>query len=170
VIEMPTLAGIQPGTAAQDARQNPTPIGTPAEVGDTGWSITVTGAAKDITNTILDAGSGNAAPPAGFRFVAVPVSMANATNTGISSRPTSLDTRAVGDSNVQYDNGCGVVPGALDDYTMEAPGDTVEGQLCLVVPTNEIDCILLHAGTSGTGTNSTGPYSAELFFATQTSE
>jgi hypothetical protein len=170
VIEMPTLAGIQPGTAAQDARQNPTPIGTPAEVSDTGWSITVTGAAQDITDTILDAGSGNAAPPDGFRFVAVPVSMANATNTGAGGRPTSLDTRAVGDSNVQYDNGCGVVPGALDDFTMVDPGGTVKGQLCLVVPTNEIDSILLHAGTSGTGPNSTGPYTADLFFATRTSE
>ncbi len=152
---MPTLTGIQPGTTSEDARRNPTAVGTSAEAGDTGWTIAVTGSAEDITEAVLAEDPSSPAPPDGFRFVGVPVSMEHGESTD--KAPSGANARAVGDSNVQYGTECGVVPNALDVFTPVTAGTPVQGQLCFVVPTEEVESILVYAG----------PTTADVFFATR---
>jgi hypothetical protein len=158
VPEMPTLSGIQPGTTSEEARQNPTAIGAPADVEDTGWSVTVTGPAVDITDIVLAEDPGNAAPPDGFRFIGVPMSMEHGGTTD--EAPFVVNARAVGDSNVQYENECGAVPGALDAFTPVPAGTSVEGQLCFVVSADEVDSMTVYTGRT----------LADVFFATQPAE
>jgi hypothetical protein len=153
--ELPTLTGIQAGTTSEDARRNPTPIGTPAEVIDTGWTITLSGPARDITDAIVDSDSSNPGPPDGFRFVGVPVRMEHGENSD--KAPSGANARAVGDSNVEYGTECGVVPNALDKFTPVATGASVQGQLCFVVPAEEVDSIMVYAGRT----------TADVFLATQ---
>lgn len=154
VVEMPTLAGPRSGATSSEARRNATAVGTPAGVDTTDWSITVTASAVDITDVVASTDGGNAAPPEGFRFIGVPVSMEHAATTDKAA--FGANARAVGDSNIQYGSDCGVVPDALDVFTPVAAGVPVSGQLCFVVPTDEVDSMTMYAGRTF----------ADVFFAT----
>lgn len=140
--EMPTLRGPQPNAAATPARAAPIPIGDTADVG-AGWTVTVAGVARDITDDVLSTNQFNDPPPDGSRFVGVPVvyeyrgdDVANGFD---------LIAKAVGDSNRELRRDCGVVPNAIDPAVDIVGGDMVVGDVCFVVPVDDIDTIVLFA-------------------------
>ena len=154
VAEMTTLAGIQSGTTSAEARRNAIGVGMRAEVGDAGWVVAVTGPAVDITDVVLAQNPANPAPADGYRFIGVPMSMEHASTTA--EAPLVVNVRAVGDSNVEYRADCGVVPDALDLFAPVTSRSPVVGQLCFVVPTDEVDSMTVYAGST----------SADVFFET----
>ena len=143
---LPTLSGPQTGASSTPARLSATPIGTAADVGE-GWSVTATGAARDITDQVMSENSFNDPPPDGFRFIGVDVTYAfNGTGTGSGFTVT---TAAVGDSNVSLSDDCGVIPAAIDVFTDVFAGGSVSGSLCFVVPVGSTTITLYSSATFG---------------------
>jgi hypothetical protein len=142
------LVGPRDGAAATPKRLDATPIGTAANAGE-GWTVTVTGPAFDITDATLAENQFNSPPPAGFRFVAVPVSYAY--NGSGSSSGFTVSMRAVADSNISLDTDCGVTPSAIDVFADVFSGGALAGNLCFVVPAEAVGSLVLYgsAGFSG---------------------
>lgn len=141
---MAPLLGPRPDGAALDERTNATSLGTSAVVGE-GWSIAVTGPARDITPAVLAENSFNEPPPDGYVFVGVDVTYSFAG--GGSGSTFDVTAKAVGDGNVELDgNACGVVPGGLDPFADVFDGGTISGVLCFVVPAGQ--SITLYATAS----------------------
>jgi hypothetical protein len=136
---MPLLSGPQAGAQATAGRTAPTPIGTSAEVGE-GWSLTVVGPARDITDAVMTENSFNEPPPAGFRFVGVDVTYAF--NGDGSDIALTASTKAVALTNVELSSECGVIPGAVDLFSDVFAGGNVTGTICFVVPEGGFDMVL----------------------------
>ena len=143
VADMPNLLGVQAGTTSEGARTNPTPIGTGVDVGE-GWTLAVTGPASDITDAVLGENQFNEPPRDGFRFVGVPVRMEY--GGASSSNAFAITISAVGNTNLQYAEECGVIPGELDAFTDVFAGGVVEGQVCFVVPVEDLGSTTVYAG------------------------
>ena len=128
---MATLTGPQAGAVSTPARLSPTTLSTAVDVG-AGWSMTVTGAARDITDLVMAENQFNEPAPAGFRFIGVDVTYAYS-----GTEPTAayqVTTKAVGEGNVELQAGCGVISGEIDIFTDVFAGGTVAGTICFVVP------------------------------------
>ena len=128
---MATLTGPQAGAVSTPARLSPTTLSTAVDVG-AGWSMTVTGAARDITDLVMAENQFNEPAPAGFRFIGVDVTYAYS-----GTEPSSayqVTTKAVGEGNVELQAGCGVISGEIDIFTDVFAGGTVAGTICFVVP------------------------------------
>ena len=136
---MAALTGPQPGAAATEARTAPTAIGTAKEVGG-GWSLTVTGAARDITDAVLAENSFNEPPPAGFRFVGVDVTYAY--NGEGSDMAMTASTKAVALTNVELSSECGVFANEVDLFSDVFAGGSVTGTVCFLVPEGGFDMVL----------------------------
>lgn len=136
VVALAPMTGLHEGTSLYDARSNPAPVGTAAEIGD-GWSFSVDGPATDITDAVLAENQFNEAPPEGYRFVGVPV-----TYTYNGSEPTGqaflVTTSAVGSANTALRGSCGVVPGGIDTFAEIVPGGSLSGTFCVVVPADDL--------------------------------
>ncbi|MEM9038895.1 MAG: hypothetical protein AAGD33_03260 [Actinomycetota bacterium] len=146
---MQSLDGVQTATTSAEARRDPTPIGVSATVDNGNWDVMVTGPAVDLTDVLATD------PPDGSRLIGVPVRMENQGVDG--AAPFVVNARAVGSSNVQYSSDCGDgVPNALDMSSPVPIGDLIEGQLCFVVPTTEVDSVTVYTGRTV----------ADAFFAT----
>ena len=143
VADMPTLQGVQAGSASEAARTQPVPLATLTDVGD-GWALAVTGPAIDITDAVLAENQFNEAPPEGFRFVGITVRIEYGGDG--SSIALTLTIKTVGSSNVEYSTNCGVTPGELDTFADVFAGGAIEGQLCFVVPTEDLGSEVLYAG------------------------
>lgn len=145
---MAALAGPRDGAAATPKRLDANPIGTATDVGE-GWTVTVTGPAFDITDATLAENQFNDPPPAGFRFIAVPVSYAY--NGSGSSSGFTVTMRAVAGSNISLDTDCGVTPSAIDTFADVFSGGALAGNLCFVVPADAGGSLVLYgsAGFSG---------------------
>ena len=125
------LVGPQPGATSTPARLSPTALSTAVDLG-AGWTMTVTGAARDITDLVMTENQFNEPAPEGFRFVGVDVTYAYS-----GSDPAAayqVTTKAVGDGNVELRTDCGVIPGEVDTFTDVFAGGSVSGTLCFVVP------------------------------------
>ncbi len=145
VTPMPTIAGPQAGAAATPQRTAPTPIGTPGDLGS-GWSLTVTAPARDVTDEAMAENTFNDPPPEGFRMVAVEVTLAySGEGTGSAFDVT---TKWVDAGNVQRTGYCGVIPNEIDVFADVFAGGAVSGSLCFLVPTAETGTGTLYA-TSG---------------------
>jgi hypothetical protein len=153
--EMPPLVGVQPGTAAEEGRTNPTPIGTSADVGE-GWSLALAGPATDITDAVLAENQFNEPPPEGSRFVGLPVRMAYSGDG--TSNAFTVTISSVGNTNLQYSKECGVTPGELDTFADIFAGGVAEGQVCFVVPVEDLGTMTVYAGAL---------FDDVVFFATQ---
>lgn len=126
------FSGPQPGASTTAQRTAPTPINTPAEIGE-GWTLTVVGPAQDITDLVMAENTFNDPPPEGFRMVGVGVS-ATYNGAGVGSA-FDMTTKWVDAGNVQRDNFCGVIPDEFDDFADVASGGTLTGTMCFLVPT-----------------------------------
>lgn len=142
-VVMPTLRGVQPGSSSEQVRNQPIPLATPSDVGE-GWSVAATGPAVDITDPVMAENQFNEPPPEGFRFVGIPLRMEYGGEG--SSNAFTVTTKAVGSSNVQYSTDCGVIPGELDSFTDVFAGGALEGQVCFVVPADDLGSEVLYAG------------------------
>lgn len=127
---MATLTGPQAGAVSTPARLSPTTLSTAVDVG-AGWSMTVTGAARDITDLVMAENQFNEPAPAGFRFIGVDVTYAYSGTEP--SAAYQVTTKAVGDGNVELQAGCGVISREIDIFTDVFAGGTVAGTICFVV-------------------------------------
>ena len=141
---MQALTGPQPGASSTAGRAAPVPMGTATDVGQ-GWSVTVVGAARDITDAVMAENSFNDPPPAGSRFVGVDVTY---TRTGSSSDVAlTATTKAVSNSNVELKSECGVVTGEVDLYSDVFEGGSVTGTICFVAPEGAVDQLILYSSS-----------------------
>ncbi len=146
-VPMSSLAGPQDGARATPDRRSPIAIGTATDVGE-GWTFTVTGPVRDITDAVLAENQFNEPPPDGFRFAAVDVSYTY--NGAEASQVFVVTMNAVGMSNRQLSKECGVTPGASDNFADIFPGGSVSDVLCFVVPADELPTLVLY-GTAELG-------------------
>ena len=65
---------------------------------------------------------------------------------------------AVGNSNVEYSQQCGVTPNELDSFVDVFAGGSVEGTVCFVVPSADVGSEVIFAGAL---------LEEPVFFATQ---
>lgn len=141
---MATLAGPQPGAVSSEGRANKVALGTATDVGD-GWTLTVTGAARDITDAVAAENEFNDPAPEGFRFVGVDVTMAF--NGDGSAAPFEVTTNVVDDGNIQRASFCGVFPNELDEFTDLFSGGSASGTLCYVVPADQIPNMVIYTSS-----------------------
>ncbi|MGB8861019.1 MAG: hypothetical protein WCC60_17300, partial [Ilumatobacteraceae bacterium] len=132
------MKGPQDGAAFTPARLKANPVGTVGDVGE-GWSVSVTGAAHDITDAVV-ADSFNEPPPEGYRFIAVDVAY-TFNGTG-SDSAFSVTTHAVADGNVALAEECGSIPTPIDDFVDVFAGGSVAGSVCFVVPADATGLVL----------------------------
>ncbi|HEX2784382.1 MAG TPA: hypothetical protein VHN36_12425 [Ilumatobacteraceae bacterium] len=132
-VPMTSLVGPQPGAAATPSRLAPTPLGTPAQVGD-GWKLTVTSAASDITDSLMAENQFRDPPPAGYRFFGVGVTYEYG-GAG-SASAFNVGTNAVGASNVALSTDCGFFSTQIDLTADVFSGGSVSGTICFVVPSS----------------------------------
>jgi hypothetical protein len=64
--------------------------------------------------------------------------------------PFAVQARAVGDSNIQDEADFGVTPDVLGGFGLVTIQDPVVGQLCFIVPADEVDSMTVHAATTFT--------------------
>jgi len=128
---MAALSGPQAGASATPSRLAPTALTTVTDVG-AGWTMAVTGAARDITDLVEAENEFNEPPADGFRFIGMDVTYSYS-----GSDPTGayvVSTKAVGDGNIELGTNCGDFPGLLDSSTDVEAGSSVAGTICFVVP------------------------------------
>ena len=128
---MAALTGPQAGATSTPTRLSPTALTTAVDLGE-GWTMAVTGAARDITDLIMAENQFNDPPPVGFRFVGVDVSYSYSGSEAAAAY--QVTSKAVGDSNVELDTDCGVFPQQVDTYSDIFAGGSVAGTICFVVP------------------------------------
>jgi hypothetical protein len=138
-VPMTSLVGPQPGAAATPSRLAPTPLGTPAQVGD-GWKLTVTSAASDITDSLMAENQFRDPPPAGYRFFGVGVTYEYG-GAG-SASAFNVGTNAVGASNVALSTDCGFFSTQIDLTADVFSGGSVSGTICFVVPSSSPQMVI----------------------------
>jgi len=118
---------------------NPYPIGTAATTVE-GWSIQVVSVIPDGTAQVLAENSFNTAPEGGRQFFIATVT-ATWTSTGAESFDGNYQLRVLGANNATYTafgDSCGVTPNEWDEDTIVRSGQSVTGNLCWSVPTEEL--------------------------------
>lgn len=105
------------------------------------WEVEVTGPPVDRTSEVLEGNQFNEPPPEGRRYVIAPIKVTYVSGPAPASL-FDLNFKVVGPSAVvftTFDPSCGAVPDALDTLAELFPGGVVEGNLCWVTPTDDID-------------------------------
>ena len=129
--------GPLPGADSTDSRLSPTPLGETVDIGG-GWSLRVNGMISDQTPAVLNENMFNDAPPTGYIFAIVNVTL---TNVGDQMDTAFwVSTAVVGESNVEFNkSGCGVIPSPLDTFADVFPGGSVTGNVCFALPSGELE-------------------------------
>lgn len=136
---IPGLSGPQAGAASTPKRLAPTALATAVDVGE-GWTMTVTGAARDITDLVMTENQFNDPAPEGFRFIGIDVTYTYSGSGAASAY--QVTSKVVGDDNVELSTNCGVVPGEVDNYSDVFAGGSVAGTICFVVPSARPNIVL----------------------------
>lgn len=138
-------------------RLNPYPLGTTATLQD-GWQLKVNSAlinADTEVEAVIDPYSGSPAnppPPAGAQYTLVNVSMTYQEGGSYSLPVYLLGVQAEGAGNAGYNvDACQPPPLDLDsDFTPVFSGQTVTGNLCFEITSNDAASLLLQGrGTAG---------------------
>jgi hypothetical protein len=82
------------------------------------------------------------------RFLGVPMRIDHVETTD--KAPFAVQARAVGDSNIQYGAVWGVTPDVLDGFSLVTNQNPVVGQLCFIVPADEVDSMTVHTASTFT--------------------
>lgn len=130
--------GIDP-SAALGSYANPHPMSTAVTTVD-GWSIQIDSVIPDGTQQVLAENSFNTAPEAGRQFFIATVT-ATWTGTGAESFDGNYRLRVLGANNETYTafgDACGVTPNEWDEDIIVRSGESVTGNLCWSVPTEEL--------------------------------
>jgi hypothetical protein len=140
----PVRAPVTPEAGDPGTRGNPFPLGETARVGD--WDLTVVSATPDAGEAVLAENPFNDPPTDGYRFFIVEIT---ATYRGADAESLfiGLTFNAVGSGGVAYDFSayCGVIPDPIDDFADVLTGDTVTGNICWQVATDDADSLVLLA-------------------------
>jgi hypothetical protein len=126
-------------SAALGSYANPYPIGTAATTVE-GWSIQVVSVIPDGTPQVLAENSFNTAPHEGRQFFIATI-VATWTGPGAESFDGNYQLRVLGANNATYTafgDACGVTPNEWNEDTIVRTGDSVTGNLCWSVPTEEL--------------------------------
>ena len=123
-------------------RENPIPLQTVVEFGD--WEITVTGFVPDAFELIAaaDIYGLHEKPPPGQQYVFVEV-MGTYKGSAFGKMSTDFGFYVVGDTNRIYDRGFVFEVNTLRDQPSVLSEGSVEGYVPFVVPSEEIDSLLL---------------------------
>ena len=147
VFEAPPSLGIVTPGGLPGSRGNPIPAGQGASVGS--WQIEVVGSTPDGTDAVLAANQFNDPPPEGRSYYLVRI---RATNRSIETETpfAAMTFSAVGPSAVAYGFGddCGVAPDAFPDLESVFAGESVEGNLCWSVTSEDAAALLVIATPS----------------------
>lgn len=126
-------------TAALGSYANPLPLGTSQQTVD-GWSLRIDTVIADGTQQVLAENSFNDAPDAGRQFLIATVA-ATWTGGGAESFDGNFRLRVLGANDEIYTafgDPCGVTPNEWDQDTIVRTGETITGNLCWSVPTQEL--------------------------------
>jgi len=139
------VSGPAPDGEFTAARQAPTPLGEPVNLGE-GWTITILGHEADATATIVGANDFNEPPPDGFVYSLVEIELMYDGDEQ-SDSAFSVNVDVVGDSNVSGESNCGVsdVPDELDGFTDVFTGGSIAGNQCFIVDANDVDSLVVFA-------------------------
>lgn len=143
----------------------PAPVGQPLVVtidgfgdGDQSrWGLRVDGPGVNLTDAIEAENQFNEPPPAGTIFYGVPitVSLLEANKEPLSTW-LNIELEFYGPISrsiigVDFDNSCGVVPGAFDDFKEVFVGGSVSGIVCFAVGQDDVDAGVLLTSDSFAG-------------------
>ena len=111
-------------------RSNPVPVGEIADIGD-GWRLQILNVNPDAAAAISAENQFNEPPPAGSTFTLITVALGYF---GLEDPKTTFETTisAVGASNVELIDSCGVVPQELSNFGQVFFGGVVQGNICFV--------------------------------------
>lgn len=121
-------------------RDNPLELGTRIAMGD--WTLAVTDVTLDATDAVMAENEFNDPPADGRQFVMFHV---EAIYEGEDSGTAWLDFSwgIVGSQGNTFATGmddyCGVIPEPLDDTGETFPGGSVDGNVCISVPSDQVD-------------------------------
>jgi hypothetical protein len=153
----PTTSLVDP-SAGVGTRENPVPIGTPADIGD-GWTLTVNEVTLDATALVTGENQFNDPPPEGSVYV-----MINITTAYNGPEDKALDfftVSGVTSSNVElntYDSFV-VAPDAYDGLAEVFAGGSKSGNIVLTVLAGEVQSLVLYTSAGFSGD--------DVYFATQ---
>ena len=126
-------------SAPLGAYNNPYAVGT-AQPTEGGWTIQVDSVTPDGTQAVLDENSFNEDPEPGRQFF---IATITATNTG--TAPATFDGNfrlrvmgADGTTYTAFGDACGVTPNEWDQDIEVAPGQSLTGNLCWSVPSDQL--------------------------------
>ncbi len=126
------------------SRANPVPVGTAFALPD-GWELTVTAVDSNATRAVLAADPANLRPQKGHRYLLVAIS-ATYRGTGLARfnagfRLVVLGSSAVG--RTTYEVPCGTLPDPFPDQQEVRAGETLRGNVCWVVRTEDVESLRL---------------------------
>ncbi|MCP4306414.1 MAG: hypothetical protein GY788_16420 [bacterium] len=129
--------------SGEGSRTDPLPLGTTVPVGE--WEVAVVNFAGDATGQVMAENQFNDPPDAGHVYSLVTL---RATYKGADEGTAWLELAAglVGDDQRNYsDTDCGAVkPNALNDQPSVFADGTVEGNFCLMVPSDQLPSGVLY--------------------------
>ncbi len=136
---MAGLVGPQPGARSTELRETaPLPLGSVTDIGE-GWSVSVTGIARDVTDEVLASEYLPSDVPAGYRYVGVPLTFTYSGSEPANSYAvafTAMKALPTG-SNLAYPSVTCNLTDSRDfaGNPMDVlSGGTVSGTMCFAVP------------------------------------
>jgi len=118
---------------------NPYPLGT-AQPTEGEWSIQVDSVTPDGTQAVLDENSFNEEPEAGRQFFIATITATN-NGTATATFDGNFRLRARGADGTEYTafgDACGVTPNEWDQNIEVAPGQSLTGNLCWSIPSDQL--------------------------------
>lgn len=146
----PSTVAPEASTTTTEAHETPTgsidspiAVGEVVEIGD--WRLRVAGVTADGTEAVLAENQFNDPPAEGRQFFLVHL---EATYTGDESSDFWIDVsmKPVGPSSVAYESfedGCGVIPNAIDDSGETFKGGSIHGDACWSVTAEDAGALVL---------------------------
>ena len=137
-----TVAPLQP-SAEVGTRDNPVPIGVPADMGD-GWTVTVNSVDLNANEELVGGSMFNDEPPAGSVYILINVT---ATYNGSDDKATPfMYMSGVTSSNLEIDglDNFVLAPDSFDSISDVFAGGSETGDFALTVPIAELDSLVLY--------------------------
>jgi hypothetical protein len=120
----------------EGTRENPFAMGTPL-ITNRGLEVTVNGVDPEAAGAIAAANRFNDPAPDGMRFVMVNLAVTNSGDEPITPW-LAVRVNAIGSRNQVHERCRGVLPDSLNDAPQLYPGGSASGNVCVVVPEEEL--------------------------------
>ena len=132
--------------AKAGTRENPIPLGSSVSYPE--WNVSVAGFTPDGNDLISSAASSNDPPDSEHVYVLVEV-RGTYTGTGVDEMPHDLNYYLAGQSNRIYEVKAGLIYNGLYRHLRVLQGGTAAGTLAFMVPSNEVNSLLLIVADGG---------------------